>query len=240
MYADFFAIAYAATMVINRLRVRELGYRIIALVLIVFSGISASGVVKKQITQTPLFVESQQYAPVLLWLNNHTQIDDVVYANALLSNLIPEYTHDNVFYASAATLYIMPQQDVRARFLWQHYFDPFTVADFSNGLTLERQVYGNFYIEQYAHRASLNSMRRLLSMKPIPVARYPEQDIASLAEEETALQQQSFLSIIKGYRVDYIAWDKTKDPEWHLDRILSVSKVYEINNVAIFALPKTQ
>lgn len=240
MYADFFALTFSVNALLERApEWRELILRVAAVILILFSFASAAPLVQKQIMLTPDFISSERYGPILRWLDANTRTDDVVYANDMLSYLIPAYTRDNVFYTPGATLYIMPQRDIRMRFLLQHYFGaPFTRDDFSSGLALERQIYGNFYIEQSAHRASLNTLRRLVGLGAIPVARYPEDDIASLIEEEKSLRTRPFLESLSPYRVDYILWDKKSEPEWRIDRIAGLSRVYEAEGVVVYKIAK--
>lgn len=236
MYADIFAVALCAQAVLSRMAEWEDYARRATLAFIVaFSLASAWGIVQRQIVPTPGFIASQRYAPVLAWLDAHTNVDDVVYTDQELSHLIPIYTHDNVFYTGAATLYIMPQKEIRARFLAAHYFDPALTREImTDGLSMERQIYGNYYIEVAAHTRSLNKLRRMAGLSPLSVERYPEANIASLIQEWQEQKSRSFMQILSQYRVDYVVWDRAAHPEWRIDAIPGLHTVYEGDDIVVY------
>ncbi|MBI5004039.1 hypothetical protein HZC00_03020 [Candidatus Kaiserbacteria bacterium] len=236
MYADFFAIALCVQALLRRVGSwRDFLEQVILSFIIAFSLASALQTMQRQIVATPAFIAAQRYAPVLHWLNEYTKKDDVVYTDQTLSNIMPAYTHDNVFFSGAAGLYIMPQSDMRARFLAAHYFDPALTREImTDGLSMERQVYGNYYIEMSAHMRSLNKLRRVFGLSPLPVERYPEADIASLIQEWQAQKSYSFMQILSQYRVDYVVSDRATHPEWRIDTVQGLHKVFEDGDIVVY------
>lgn len=236
MYADFFAVAVCVQALLRRVGSwRDFLEQAILSFIIAFSIASALQTMQRQIVPSPELIASQRYAPVLTWLNEYTNKDDVVYTDQMLSNIIPAYTHNNVFFSSAAGLYIMPQREMRSRFLAAHYFDTELTRDrMTDGLAMERQVYGNYYIEVSAHTRSLNKLRRVLGLEPLPIERYPEADIQLLIEEWGAQKSRSFMQVLAGYRVDYVIWDRAAHPEWDIDTIPGLRKVFESGDIVVY------
>lgn len=236
MYADIFAVALCTQAVLGRMGVwQDYARRALLAFVIAFSLAAAYQTVGRQIVPTPEFIASQRYAPVLSWLNAHTNVDDVVYADQSLSGIIPAYTHDNVFFSGAAGLYIMPQSEMRSRFLAAYYFDTALTREImTDGLSMERQVYGNYYIEVSAHARSLNKLRRVMGLEPLPVERYPEADIESLIQEWQDQKSRSFMQVVSQYRVDYVVWDRAVHPEWHIDTIPGLHVVYESDDIVVY------
>lgn len=236
MYADIFAVALCAQAILARMGAWEdYARRALLAFVIAFSLAATYQTVERQIVPTPEFIASQRYAPVLAWLNANTNVDDVVYADQSLSGIIPAYTHDNVFFSGAAGLYIMPQSEIRSRFLAAHYFDTALTREImTDGLAMERQVYGNYYIEVSAHTRSLNKLRRIIGLEPLPIERYPEADIESLIQEWQDQKARSFMQILSQYRVDYVVWDRAAHPEWRIDAIPGLRKVFEDGDIVVY------
>ncbi len=124
---------------------------------------------------------------------------------------------------------------MRARFLAEHYFDvPFTRDTI---LFFERQIYGLHYIEVAAHTKSLNTLRHVFGLSPIPIERYPEADIALLIQQEQTLRARPFAEALSGYRLDYLVWDSVLHPEWNVRQVKGLQKVYESNGIIIYKFP---
>ncbi len=157
-------------------------------------------------------VAEQRYGETLSWLREHTITDEVVFANAQLSELIPVYTQDNVFFAREANLHYMSDNEVQQRVLISDYFSP-TITQKSL-IDEERSIWGTYYIDQYAHELQMNKLRHLLGIKEKVVKRYPENEIKSLVDEGNRIKSVEFRDVLSPYRVDYVVWDTASDPEW--------------------------
>jgi hypothetical protein len=240
MYVDMFLFAVCIEgLLAYYTSWRSMLERGLIIVIFAYCALSAVVVVQDQSTISPEFVAAQRYAPVLLWLDTKTKTDDVVYADNTFSYLIPAYTRDNVFYRPEAGLYIMPNTDIRRRFIMFHYFDTSLTRESFDSIEIEREAFGNFYIDNAAHLANENTLRRMFHLTPVPIMRYPESAIAMLLADLKAQKKQPFLAGLSGYRIDYIAWDRMSDPEWHLDQLSGLTKVYDANSISIYSVLHT-
>lgn len=239
VFADAFALAYAVGIIHEKISTQKLRdyFRLcIASIFIVISLVHGIRIAFAQSVPGADVFEAQRYAPILEWLDGRTTKDDVVFADDALSPYIPAYTHNNVFFTQGALLFFVPQSEIRERFLIQHYFDKtFSVDDV---VRLERQIYGTYYINRYAHQITENRLRRVLGLKEDEYERFPDSDIQSLVEEEQALRGQIFLEAFDKYRVDYVVWDKSRHPEWSVASSAELSEMYQYDNIVIYKIIK--
>jgi len=187
-------------------------------------------------TPTVNDIAVQRYGPVLQWLDANTKTDEVVYADNVLSTYIPAYTRDNVLFSSWAEVNLMPDREVRDRFIRWHYFDGLTRESI---IAREADVFGAYYLGVWQHTAQINKLRRLLGMPPLVVDRYPESDIQSLIDQEHLLQKKPFLAAIQGYHLRYLVWDTTLHPEWRVAAVPGLHKLYEANGLVVYAMPSS-
>jgi len=159
-------------------------------------------------------VYRQNYTPVFEWLNKNTEKDSVVYANSDLSRLIPVYTANNVFYVREANLFFISDKEVLDRFILNNFFSAFG-KDFI--IENDRSVYGVRYIDAYGHTVQANKLRRLLGLKTEPEVYLPEEAIQKVIGRAAELQKGNFVEEIKNYRIDYLIWDKNKNPDWEVN-----------------------
>ncbi len=158
-------------------------------------------------------IYQQNYAPVFDWLNKNTPKDSVVYANADLSRLIPVYAANNVFYVREANLFFISDEEVLDRFIINNFFEKFN-RDFI--VENVRSIYGVRYIDAYGHAVQGNKLRRFLGIKTEPEIYLPEEAIQKAEKRAQELQKRNFTEEIKNYRVDYLIWDKNKNPQWKI------------------------
>ncbi len=234
-----FALAYAGVRLVERAPEKWKDYRTIGkialvAVLVIISISSVAKTVTRMATPQPSDIAAQRYAPVLRWLDANTATDAVVYADQTLAPYIPAYTRDNVYFSPWAGVAYLSQDEVNTRYLGAHYFD----ASFSTSTVIanENDVFGAYYVGRYQHAATENSLRRLLHLPPVTVARYPEDAIAALVAKKKQLQQGSFRAALGGYRVDYLVWDSTLHPEWKITRVPGLAAVYEANGIKVYAV----
>ena len=95
----------------------------------------------------------QQYMPLFEWLNQNSNKESVVYANSDLSNLIPVYTRNNIYYNRFANLFFISDQEVQERFIINNYWENF---DEEFIFDHQRYIWGVHYIDQYGHNLSKN------------------------------------------------------------------------------------
>ena len=199
---------------------------IIAIVVI----FSLSGYLKRILFIGENHVYYQNYAPVFDWLNKNTPKDSVVYANIEISRLIPVYTANNVYYVREANLFFISDDEVLNRFILNNFFEKFDKGFVTENV---RSIYGVRYIDIYGHAVQGNKLRRLLGLNLEPEIYLPEEAIAKAIARADELQEGDFLEELKRFRVDYLVWDKTKNPNWEIGQRY-FKKVFEIDHFKIF------
>ena len=177
--------------------------------------------------------EDQEYALLFDWLNKNTPKDSVVYANNTLSDLIPIYTPNNVFYSGNANLFLMSDQEVLDRFILNNFFEIFDTEFVIKNV---RAIYRVRYVDIYGKAVQGNKLRRILGVKTIPEVYLPEDAINNVLNRANQLKNSNLEKELGKYRVDYVLWDKNKNPEWRFDNKKFVSKIFENNNFVIYSV----
>ncbi len=100
-----------------------------------------------------------------------------------------------------------------------------------------RSIYGVRYIDTYGHAVQGNKLRRLLGIKLEPEIYLPEEAIARTINRADELQREDFVKELKRFEINYLVWDKNKNPNWRI-RSEDFNKIFEKGNIAIFAIEK--
>lgn len=156
-------------------------------------------------------IARQRYAPALVWLNTHAVRGDVVLASDQMSHLTVIYTPFDVFYhrAAYATLAATRERLLDAIFTFYR-FRGVGEKDAREVFFNERKfiswnVYGIYYREV------------LGAYEAIPDEKIEEILAAYLA----TLKNPDRIWVkekLKQYGVQYVAWDKKRDPDWNLKK----------------------
>ncbi len=181
-------------------------------ILVAFSVWSGYRVALSQTRLDAVAVSEQRYTPLFAWLSLHADKDAVVYANIDASYVLPAYTSANVFYARQANMHFMTEEAVWEKALMGAYFEPMFAREAL--IAKERTFFGTHYINKAAHEGQQNKARALFGISPHIEERYPESDIEILVDQWHLNAETPFRELIKGYRIDYILWDKKTDPQW--------------------------
>jgi uncharacterized membrane protein len=193
----------------------------------------AIGIIKQQIGYSPSEIYVQNYASVFDWLNKNAKLDDVVFANEDLNNYIPIYTSQNVYFSGLAILSFMTNEEVKNRFIINHYFD-----DFTDGYIrlMQRNIFGGFYVNEYGHNLSKNKLRKLFGLPLVAYQMVPDLEIQKIKLLAQTIQKNSFEKELKTYRVDYLIWDSAKDPNWKVKDLKFLKQVYSSNGIIIYKI----
>ncbi len=175
--------------------------------------------------------QDQRYAVVLEWLNQNTPPDSVVYANKTLSQLIPVYTANNVFYSRYANLFLLTDAEVYERFILNNYFEKF---DKQFVLVNDRAIFGVRYIDRYGHTVQGNKLRKLVGLKLEPEVYLPKTAVDQFLVLAAKLQSQRFADLIKRYRIDYFVFEKNDPSLKSFIQTKSAIKVYEANTFIVY------
>ncbi len=175
----------------------------------------------------------QDYALLFNWLNKNMPKDSVIYANDTLSNLIPIYTSNNVFYSENANLFLAGDSEIITRFVLNNYFETFN-REFV--IKNARSIYRVRYIDKYGKAVQSNKLRKLLGIKTVPEVFLPEDAINNVLNRAVKLQKEDLEKELKNFRVDYVLWDKDKNPEWKFGNKKFVSKIFEHNSLVLYSV----
>lgn len=232
MFFLIFAIAYLW----QRIREWQNNLKFLSVILLIFTlAVSSNGLynyLKQAFIIDKNAVYRQNYAPIFEWLNKNTEKDSVIYTNVDLSGLIPVFTANNVFYVREGNLFFISDAEVLDRFVLNNFFKDFN-KDFI--IENERAVFGVRYIDGYGHIVQGNKLRRLLGVEPKPEIGLPDKEITKVAKRAGELLKGDFVEELKKFRVDYLIWDKNKNPEWKINS-KNFQPVFQNNNLIIFKL----
>ncbi|MBI2635363.1 MAG: hypothetical protein HYW79_02355 [Parcubacteria group bacterium] len=203
------------------------------ILLIIASGITVFGLInysKRVFIIDENAAYRQNYMPIFEWLNKNTEKDSVVYANVDVSGLIPVYTANNVFYIREANLFFISDEEVLNRFILNNFF-----KDFGRDFVIEndRSVYGVRYVDAYGHAVQGNKLRKILGLKSESEIYLPEEAIQKVITRAKELQKRDFIEELKRFRVDYLIWDKNKNPEWKMNS-KNFNPVFSSGDLIIF------
>ncbi len=76
-------------------------------------------------------------------------------------------------------------------------------------------------------------MRRLLGIKPEPEIYLPEEAVEKVMTRAKELQKDGFIEEFKKFRVDYLVWDKNKNPNWRINS-KNFNPVFQNGGLIIF------
>lgn len=206
----------------------------LSVVIVIVLGISASAHYLTQYWQlagSSGVAYMQQYAPVFDWLNRHADPESVVYANAELSNLIPLYTHQNVFFARFSHYFLISDEEVLRRFAVQNYF---TQIDEAWLRKYSRDFYGARYVSAYRHAEQGNIIRAFLGGDTVEADHLPPTEQKRVEDVLAATRAKQFEDAVKQFRIDYILWDKEKNPEWNIEGQQFLERVFESGSLVLY------
>ncbi|MDO8676878.1 MAG: hypothetical protein Q7K16_04535 [Candidatus Azambacteria bacterium] len=225
-----FFLVFAVAYLFNTVKSRKLSIAIVIIIAaVVVNGLyNYSKTVFAVINENAIY--KQNYAPIFKWLNGNTEKDSIVYANPDLSRLIPVYTANNVFYVREANLFFISDEEVSDRFILNNFFE-----NFNKNFIIEndRSVYGVRYIDAYGHAVQGNKLRRLLGLKLEPEIYLPEEAILKVMTRAKELQKGNFSEELKKFRIDYLVWDKNKNPDWEINS-KNFKPIFKNDNLIIF------
>ncbi len=172
-------------------------------------------------------------AQVIVWLVANQPEAQTVYAPREISYVIPAYTSHNVFFARAASFFLLPEGEVRIRQLVQDYR-----AHLDEAFITERQreYFGQRFMNPRSHALQKKKWLGPLYTAPLP-PEIPNEAIESLNALATIVRQTSFLTYMKGYKVDIVIDDTSRSDDITDVDTASLSLLTVIENYAIYAVP---
>ena len=175
-------------------------------------------------------IERQKYGPVMDWLNSHAEKEAQIFANDATAEMTVLYTPLNVLYHAGIcciplsvtkstlheTLFIffkLNQVDAQSA------YEAFS----RERAFVSRHIFGIYY-------RKLNG-----SYESMPDEKFEE--IVGMYKETLSTPTSKWLEqIFEKYEVEYIVWDKIKDPLWQLDKYKFLEKSAEFGSMAIYRI----
>lgn len=193
--------------------------------------------VERQATPTLREMKMQRYAPVFAWLDQNTEKDSVVYTDNDIARITAIYTHNNIFHGDATLLHFMPSEEILDRFIINNYFND-DLQNWSKDqfIKAERRIWGTGFVNEYQKEASANRYRRLLGLDEYLPDRLPDEVVADALARHTEVQAKSFSEAVGNYRVDYVVWDRLRNPDYKVDQTPELTLLEQIGELYIFKL----
>jgi hypothetical protein len=172
-------------------------------------------------------LQKQRYGPVMEWLNENAEKEEVVLATEELSRLIVVYTPLNVFYHRAAMYSLTTSNDRLLNTFFSFYRlngvgeDEAQESFFKERVRVAHSIYGMYY------RESTGSYEGI----PDEVL----QGIVQKYQESFSIPTNEFLDKLwSKYEVKYLVWDQKNDSQWQLDKYSFLKNVAEIGDFIIY------
>lgn len=220
--ALFFMLLVAAAKRVARTRGAQTAACLILLGLLVWVGVLFQ---KRSYEQyVGPVTDEQRYAGVLQWLGKNTPKDAAVLGNDAFSHLVVGYTHDNAYYHRGLTDFMMPTGRLRDAYFAYAYLGGLTKpADVAASFKADRQTIGSWLYGEYYRQMNGCS------------GCFPDAILDMLVADYTDFLAKDFFTELKRYPVDYIVWDKEKDPKWDIGRF-SKDPVYDDGRIAVYTI----
>ena len=172
-------------------------------------------------------IERQKYGPVMAWLNNNAEKEEVVLANDESSHMVAIYTSLNLFYHRAAMYSLAASKQRLTEVLFTFYrFNGVGKNDarqffFDDRANISANIYGMHY------RESLGRYENIPDEKI--------EETLNLYDQVLNIPMETwFPQIMSKYEVKYIIWDKNSDPLWNLDKYNFLNKKADFNSISIY------
>lgn len=165
----------------------------------------------------PTMAAIQRYEPALRWLDEHTPRNSVVLSNEMLSELIPVYTHDDVFWNPYAVFYLLPSGLVDQTL--------YTYMKL-NGVR-PRVVSGDFYYAIKNANVQDTQIQELMKPQYRPF-------LSGLSSVEYG-KVYAARTLDPLRKIDYLLVDTEKDA-WKIGNMPGLQKVFMGGGVTIYAL----
>lgn len=196
-----------------------------------------AGSIRTQVSVAASDIRMQAYGPIFSWLQSNAMPEEVVVANEEASVLIPAYTKQNVLFSHYATLFLASDGEMEERFLVNHYWDRIDDA-FILAANAQREPWGTYYINWYAHEQSTNALRSAIGLSVSALEPVPLEKRMTLIIQAKMLQKQPLAELYKRYNVGYVLWDSERDPYWRPTQEKFLEPVMRSGNLVLYRVFK--
>jgi len=173
-------------------------------------------------------IRIQKYGPVIDWLDENSNKEEVVFSNDKIANFIVTHTSLNVFYHHSAKFSLSATTERLMNTFFLYYrLDGVSEAQakdifFKDRADISWAIYGIYYRDLFGEYENIPD-EVILDL----VWRYQESFVAATPD--------LFKEMLQKYEVKYLVWDKKSNPLWRLDQYPFLKKVAEIGEFSIYA-----
>ncbi|MEK9170186.1 MAG: hypothetical protein AAB674_00885 [Patescibacteria group bacterium] len=175
------------------------------------------------IAQREGMVSIQRYADVISWIKNSIPEESSILSNEKLANLIVDYTNHNVYDSGYAVNFLISPERLRHLYYSGLFLDGITKNNAGDYFYNNKDFVGGYFFGQYYR------------YKNGGYGNFPDFVLDGIITEYENFLDEDFLGQLSKYPLDYIVWDKEKDPSWRIDRFFH-EKVYEKNSIIIYKI----
>ncbi len=188
----------------------------------------------------------QQYRPFIDRLNKEEQ-GVILAADSHLESLFTIFTNHDLFWQAAGPLYGMPIDRMKETLFVYSYLNKNSRYYFSGFLRtrLDHQKEPSMYLDLYQNLEGYWSgldyydyYYRSVRREPFVLA-HREKTMSRLEEEYTQLvrDEKNINDILKKFGVNYLLWDRNRQPEWDLSFLGSeIHLLLDHNNISLYRI----
>lgn len=173
------------------------------------------------IAQNNGIVSIQRYADAIFWLKNNISEESVILSNEKLSNLIAGYTRHNVYSSGYAVNFLIGAERNKQLYYTELFLGGIAENNAADYFKNNRDMIGGRFFGQYYR------------YKNGGYGNFPDSILDETITEYENFLNEDFLQQLSRYPLDYVVWDKDKDPLWEISRFFH-EKVYEKDNIIIY------
>ncbi|MFA5029366.1 MAG: hypothetical protein WC518_01285 [Patescibacteria group bacterium] len=187
-------------------------------------------------------LNNQRYASIFDWLNDNTTKDSVVMTDSVLSEYLPAYTHNNVFFNFGGVLFFVSNQEILNRFVlnnfWrQNFNEEFVKENF-------KSVYGYQYDAQGGRAKQVNNFKKIFNLQGDELEKiyFPPDKIKAVIDYYHQTKEEDWAIAFKKYQIDYLAVDETITNNWQVDlkKFSFLRPIYEMNKIKLYQVDFTK
>lgn len=188
----------------------------------------------------------QNFRPLIDYLNRDNK-PAVIFTDQANGFLFTIYTRHDLFWSNIAAISRLPEQRMKDALYIYYFLNKEARNDFSGylaKLAADNRARGTYYQILYRNLEGLHSgydyyayQKKLVNNDGALVAGR-EKMISQLTKEyeETVLKDNGINKILKKYGVNYLVWDKNKNPEWDLSGLADLNEATNNNNIYLYSL----
>jgi len=227
--AAFFASSVLVIYFLENLKIKNLFKNVIIFLILLFLIIFGTGI---QYSYYQVHFADyryyQNYSYIFNWLNKNTSKDSVVYSDYYLSDYIPAFTHNNVYWSGS----VKNNPNTPIERVFHNYFVYIKV----NFNTDEEEI--RQYLQEYKDEVGCMVLSFEIIEAQCGGSRtcYSDEILDFLAEEYKRFLQLPLEEQLKRYRIDYLVWNYNKYPNIYIDLERFFESVFEYQGIIIYKI----